>query len=248
MTSFLDSFSQQETESPTYIVGIIVSYQRNHRPSTPGRIRTNPADGYQTNSSTFGTLLSSQGSSAHRSRVVRPARGQPGETYRSWLAESNRLLGPVPLRRSSPGSWSEAASARTRSASSEGTCKGGGLPGPAGQPLGFPSRRTGRQREHYGSVSFSSNRVGVPRATFRVVAGQRRFFSFRHAQREPPAGSGSGPEYGTNNSTVVHDLPAIRPRAAVGRADPLSRSASVSSSARSSSRRRTPDPPSTASA
>lgn len=84
-------------------VGIIVSYQRNHRPSTPGRIRTNRVDGYQTNSSTFGTLLSSQGSSAHRNPVSQPVRGQPGETYRSWLAESNRLLGPVPLRRSSLG-------------------------------------------------------------------------------------------------------------------------------------------------
>ena len=248
MTSFLDSFSQQETESPTYIVGIIVSYQRNHRPSTPGRIRTNRADGYQTNSSTFGTLLSSQGSSAHRSRVSRPARGQPGETYRSWLAESNRLLGPVPLRRSSPGSWSEAASARTRSASSEGTCKGGGLPGPAGQPCGFPSRRTGRQREHYGSVSFSSNRVGVPRATFRVVAGQRRFFGSRHARRTLGGRSASVPECGTNNSTVVHEVPAISPRAAVGRTDPLSWSASLSSSARSPRSRRTPGSPSVASA
>lgn len=172
-------------------VGIIVSYQRNHRPSTPGRIRTNRADGYQTNSSTFGTLLSSQGSSAHRNAVSRPVRGQPGETYRSWLAESNRLLGPVPLRRSVSGSWSEAASARTRSASSEGTCKGGGRPGPAAQPLGFASRRSVRHGEHYGSVSPASNRVRVVRATFRVVAGQARFWSFRRA---PPRLRADGSE------------------------------------------------------
>jgi len=143
-----------------------------------------------------------------------------------------------------PESWSEAASARTRSASSEGTCKGGGLPGPAGQPLGFPSRRTGRQREHYGAVTTSSNRVGVARATFRVVAGQRRFWSKNAKRRRVDYAAYGRPEGETNNRLVVHEVPVTSPRAALGEGHPASTRASESSATRSANILATPAAPS----
>jgi len=56
------------------------------------------SDGYQTNSSTFGTLLSSQGSGAHHRLASRRTVGQPAKTYRVRAAESNsRALRIAPL-------------------------------------------------------------------------------------------------------------------------------------------------------
>src|SRR3954451_19657731 len=62
--NLLDRFSRQETESPTKIVGIIVSYQRNHHNNNQPKRPETIATGIKINSSTFSTLLSSQGSSA----------------------------------------------------------------------------------------------------------------------------------------------------------------------------------------
>src|SRR6188472_2818005 len=76
------------------------SYQRTvgkHRGTE--RVRTaEPADGaLQINSSTFGTLLSSQGSSAHRRQPLGFGSGQPDETYRLGQSESNSFrLVPAP--------------------------------------------------------------------------------------------------------------------------------------------------------
>ena len=63
--------SRQETILT--IVRIIVSYQRNRRHKRPANRIANVER--VINSSTFGTLLSSQGSSAHRSQASRPFRG-----------------------------------------------------------------------------------------------------------------------------------------------------------------------------
>ena len=48
-------------------------------------------------SSTFGTLLSSQGSCTHRRRPRGQASGQPGETYPSRVRQSNRLAAATRL-------------------------------------------------------------------------------------------------------------------------------------------------------
>ena len=61
--------------------------------STPRGAGRCQSDGYQTNSSTFGTLLSSQGSSAHPRSASRSTRGQPGKTYRFGPGPSNRNPG-----------------------------------------------------------------------------------------------------------------------------------------------------------
>src|SRR3954453_19004726 len=81
------------------------SYQRDRRPRRPADRAFEVRRGYQTNSSTFDTLLSSQGSSAHRSPASRLTAGQPAKTYRANQAPSNRFLGlraphraPVPNR------------------------------------------------------------------------------------------------------------------------------------------------------
>jgi len=63
--------------------------------------------GYQTNSSTFGTLLSSQGSSAHLSAASRPFRG----------ATCKNLPGPHPGVKSAepvPAPWRDASSSVVR--------------------------------------------------------------------------------------------------------------------------------------
>ena len=84
--------SRQETESLTCCQNHRFSYQRNRRPRRASANRNlRKSDGYQTNSSTFGTLLSSQGSSAHRSPASRPRWGEPAKTYRVLQAPSNRF-------------------------------------------------------------------------------------------------------------------------------------------------------------
>jgi len=55
-------------------------------------------DGALINSSTFGTLLSSQGSCAHRSQALRPGVGALALTYRVRRGPSNRFLVPDPAQ------------------------------------------------------------------------------------------------------------------------------------------------------
>ena len=92
--------SRQETESPTKIVGIIVSYQRNHQHNKQPQKATLHADGLkQTNSSTFDTLLSSQGSSAHHCQASRPdTRGNLQKLTGCDLRSQIRFLLPAPRR------------------------------------------------------------------------------------------------------------------------------------------------------
>jgi hypothetical protein len=70
----------------------------------------------QINSSTFGTLLSSQGSSAHRVRPLGLAAGQPSKTYRVAVAPSNRVPAPsLPARHRTERSRADRACTRTTS-------------------------------------------------------------------------------------------------------------------------------------
>jgi hypothetical protein len=69
-----------------------LSYQRNRRLSVGGIAAPEPVvDGaLLIRSSTFSTLLSSQGSCAHPDRASRLTWGQPNQTYRSRAGASNR--------------------------------------------------------------------------------------------------------------------------------------------------------------
>ena len=75
---------------------------------SPAMRTSHEPDGYQTNSSTFGTLLSSQGSSAHHSQASRPSRwGNLTKLTGSVARGQIRFRHPVPraasLRRAAHG-------------------------------------------------------------------------------------------------------------------------------------------------
>jgi hypothetical protein len=143
MSSQFRMLSRQETDTPTKNVGIIVSYQRNHQhnnnpkgPSPCRRVK-------QTNSSTFDTLLSSQGSSAHRSwrPFGRSLPGQPGKTYRSRSGHAIRPFSfPILRTTVSPSPWWPARGVLTSSLERwcEGVVSRGRRPG----RLAVPSRRS----------------------------------------------------------------------------------------------------------
>jgi hypothetical protein len=79
-----------------------LSYQRNRltpRRQPPHETKNwhHCVDGaFINSSSTFGTLLSSQGSCAHRCQASRPGAGAPELTYRVGRRPSNRFLAPEP--------------------------------------------------------------------------------------------------------------------------------------------------------
>jgi hypothetical protein len=116
---------------------LVPSYQRNRRQRRGICIPRRLPTGRYCHSSTFGTLLSSQGSSAHRCTPLRRASGQPAIIYPGLQAPSNRsLVGPSPdnsTRPRHPGAcWVTSA---------EGSLSGS-HPEPAARPLGLASRRT----------------------------------------------------------------------------------------------------------
>src|SRR3954454_5018706 len=83
----------------------------------------------QINSSTFGTLLSSQGSSAHLNSASRLAGGQPGKTYPVELAPSNRFRLLRPPARPSHRADSEPVEALANDLGSGDGCWGLSLRG-----------------------------------------------------------------------------------------------------------------------
>ena len=124
---------------------------RNHRflPKEPSTQQTTPKGHSpcrrvkQTNSSTFDTLLSSQGSSAHRSRrpFGRTLPGQPGKTYRSRSGHAIRPVSfPVLHNTVDPSPWWPARGVLTSSLERwcEGVVSRGRRPG----RLAVPSRRS----------------------------------------------------------------------------------------------------------
>jgi len=144
--------SRQETESPTKNVGIIVSYQRNHQHNKQPQKGHPPCRRVkQTNSSTFDTLLSSQGSSAHRNPTFRPSAGQPGKTYRSGQGLSIRPSAPRLACRT--GANCPVRQVKRYPVSAANTNRGRSLAAAEPEP-----RRAGRGRGR------SAGRPGVPRA------------------------------------------------------------------------------------
>src|SRR6476469_660916 len=127
------------------------SYQRTvgkHRGT--GRVRTaEPADGaLQINASTFGTLLSSQGSSAHRRQPLGIGSGQPDETYRLGQSESNSFrLVPAPSTPRVGRCCRPSGLTQTPPLPRTG---GEFRPGPAARPEALRPAAPWRQEEHYG--------------------------------------------------------------------------------------------------
>ena len=136
--------SRQETESPTKIVGIIVSYQRNHQHNKQPQKGHSPCRRVkQTNSSTFDTLLSSQGSSAHRNQQPHGHSfpGQPGKTYRSRSGHAIRPVSfPILHITVNPSPWWPARGVLTSSL--ERWCAGVVTRGRRPGLLAVPSRRS----------------------------------------------------------------------------------------------------------
>ena len=132
----------------------------------------------QINSSTFGTLLSSQGSSAHRAQPPGLAAGQPGKTYRVGLAPSNRGRASRPPRAPPPPSRSEADRARTRATSVEVLFKGFRL-GAGHQASGLASRRSLATEKRLRSRSVQVK--SLPRGPDHngITAGQSHFGRLR---------------------------------------------------------------------
>ena len=116
--------------------------------ASPARGRIWSVGRVQINSSTFGTLLSSQGSSAHRSQASRPFRGAtcknlPGRAPRSQI----RSASPAPRATASTKRVPQAAEARTRTTSEEVSIRVVVPVRPPG-PLGLASCTSGPTRRN----------------------------------------------------------------------------------------------------
>ena len=106
----------------------------------PKRIKS---DGYQTNSSTFGTLLSSQGSSAHRSTGLSACLG--GNLVKlTGLGMSSQIdfLARFPCARSSCQGGRRPSERALVPPLTRRLARGVSLRGPAARPLGLASRRS----------------------------------------------------------------------------------------------------------
>jgi hypothetical protein len=144
---------------------------------TVDRKGTNPSllsTGRYCHSSTFGTLLSSQGSSAHRLTTLRLC---SGATWSNLPACSDSVK-LVP-ERSGPAQPDSTLESRTRQAtsvemSSLGVTRGR-PPGPSALRPAAPWRRT----ELYGATTGNANRFSRAPDHMHVCAGQRRFGEIR---------------------------------------------------------------------
>jgi len=145
-------------------------------------------DGYQTNSSTFGTLLSSQGSSAHLSAASRPGWGATWWNLPVGACRVKSALAPPAPRRDrrSELSWGRLCAHSVHLG--WGDRCGVSL---RGRPPGLSALRPAapwRHGEHYAALRRASNRPFVARATSDVPAGQRHFSVSTRPWRAPQEG------------------------------------------------------------
>lgn len=200
------------------------------------------SNGYQTNSSTFGTLLSSQGSSAHLSSASRPAGGQPGKTYRSRSAESNRRLLLQLPGVTMPPSRPEAVKARTQVTSDEAISWGSrfGAGRPASRPCVPPLRG---DRENIRRLPRGRQIGSVWRGPHRVLSQVRGGFG---ANSGPAVSSFGSSGSGANDDAVIQLRSTVKALASSRSAHPASRNDSSSSSDSAANIARTPSSPAAA--